>query len=492
MPDKEKGMEPHPLNKICLEVKRVENNLVGELEVHGIKIPVPSWILEIGSREDFLCIIKNRQLLKEPHIISIPSFRWSSIANKISPIDDELHNEALNFLSNHHKVMYEPPEYFHYRMPQKLVQYALRGNVGKIREFYRIALIENDKESALNLLPSFEREFIRVEWDALMYKRYKLMKALKYKSLSKMKRIPEKSDVINIEDAWTKTKKTYLDHVLNGALEARKYKSTTYIPAIKTLTGSSNKIDRSYVIKQNKYTDFLWREVLDGPYCPSGRIWFHISISKTVLNEEGETGVSEILDIVNKSFIPSSHAGICLTMYGWEDAFLNETSRKNLQFLTRDLADTAAQQKLPFYAARSKWVGLYLIDDGLIFPGSMINENERVPSSGGMSSNDPKIFGKVAAYGFCKDLKINDLFERGSEIGQFYKPRRLHHFDGILDYCPVELQSDHKRFRMEFGKPRNIATHLQEIREIRESLKKGKRKPATEYIKKSYLWKGIR
>jgi len=113
-------------------------------------------------------------------------------------------------------------------------------------------------------------------------------------------------------------------------------------------------------------------------------------------------------------------------------------------------------------------------------------------SGGGMSSNDPKAFGKVASYGFCKDMKITDLFEEGSKLGHLKKPRRLHHLEGVPDSCSEELQNDPRKYRREFGKPRNFATHLQEIKEIRESLQKGQRKPAQEYIKKSLLWKGIR
>ena len=388
--------------------------------------------------------------------------------------------------------MYEPPELFHNLMPQKVVTHALGGNRVKAREFYRKALIENAKEEALRLLPPFEREFIKVEWDSLIYQRYKAMKARNAKSLAKIKHKPEKPTKIVVDDAWTRTKESYLDHVLNGALEARKYSSASYIPAIRTLTASSTRIDRSFVIKQNKYTDFLWDKVLEGQFYPTGRIWFHISLSNSILNGGGETGIGEVVDIVNKSFSPTSHAGICLTIDGWEKSFLSEPSRKNLEILTRELSDIAVQHKKPIYAARSKWVGLYLIDDGLSFPGSMMSGAEKISSGGGMSSNDPKAFGKVASYGFCKDMKITDLFEEGSKLGHLKKPRRLHHLEGVPDSCSEELQNDPRRYRREFGKPRNFATHLQEIKEIRESLHKGQRKPAQEYIKKSLLWKGIR
>jgi hypothetical protein len=180
-------------------------------------------------------------------------------------------------------------------------------------------------------------------------------------------------------------------------------------------------------------------------------------------------------------------------MQGWEEAFLSERSRHNLELLTREIGDIASHYNLPFYAARSKWVGIYLIDDGLMFPGAMINGSEVLSSgSGGISSSDPNAFGKVAIYGYCRDLKINDLFDEGKKPGEFNKPKRFHHLDGVPDYCPLELQYDANKFRREFGKLRNIVTHSVEVKEIREALESGQRRPAKEYIKKSDLSKGIR
>ncbi len=497
MPPKKKKKEKredHPLSKVNLEAKRIENALCGEFEIHGRKIQTPNFIHEIEGREDLFVLIKNHNLLKEAKIISIPAFRWQSLVKSVPPLNKELHDAGLSILFNHHVIMYEPPELFHNLMPQALIRHAFRGNIGPIRKFYRLAVVENNIKDALAMLPDFEREFIKTELHHLLSQRYKKMTKQKQKSLAKIKKIPKTpKERARIEDAWLNTKKSFLNHVAEGAIVAKRYPSTSFIPAVKTLNASSSKADRDFVVKQNNSTAFLWRERLDGPYYSSGRIWFHISLNKTVLTSDGDTGNVEIIDIVNKSFKPIDHAGVCLTMQGWEDVFFDEKGRKKLQTLTNEIADIANQYNRPFYAARSKWVGIYLIDDGLSFPGAMLNGNEKLHSgAGGMSAKDPKIFGRVAIYGFCRELPINELFDIGKRPGEFSKPKRFHHIEGIPDSCPLEYQYDAKKFRQEFGKLRNFATHTVEVDEIRKALLKGQRKPAREYIKKSDLMKGIR
>ena len=164
--------DQHQKAAVKLIGSRVGNGLLGNLSIHGIDIPTPSFIFELAGPEDFETMIRFHHILKEPHAISIPAYHWGGLSQTTVPsVDDDYHLLALNFISNNHIITYEPPEYYRYTMPTKLLSHALRSDRGKARKFYKLAMVDDDKENALNMLPQFERAFINKQWDSLRWKK---------------------------------------------------------------------------------------------------------------------------------------------------------------------------------------------------------------------------------------------------------------------------------------------------------------------------------
>jgi len=487
----------NPSSLCQLQGQRVDRSLVGNLLIHGRLIQTPGFIFEIANREDFLVAILNDRLVGGPHIVSVPAFKWDAYTHSIPvAIDDDLNRVSVEFVKNNHIVAYEPPELYRYSMPKRLVIHALRDDIPRIRRFYRLGYDEDRKEDALSTLPPFEREFVRRQWDSLMWKHYLEKKRQQEKSKDETTpslRIPKQPDSDpDAEAGWTNTWNLYKNHIAVGMKKTIEMNiSSSFVPVVRTLKSSSEKYVRSQVEAQNKFAERYWRLKLKGYYLARGRPWFHLSLDKSIFvrNGEIETTPQDAVSIVNSALDPTSHCGICLTVTGWEKAWTEGKPRTRLEEFVSEICDIASAANLPVYGARSKWIGIYLLDSGLSFAGTIMNGNDRIAECGGSAGpDDPNSFGNTPIYGECLEKKINELFEVSLEGGQLERPIELHHLDGVESKCDPMFQDDPKLFRMEFSKPRRIATHSTEVREIRNSLEKGIPRPGKEYIKRSEFW----
>lgn len=491
------GEEVNPNSAVALDGQRMGESVKGTLRIHGKEIATPSFVLEIANIEDFETMIRNCHLLKEPHIVAVGAYRWVQLTQSIpTVVDDELSTKSRNMVSLNHIVTYEAPELYRYLMPRKLLTHALRGDGNKKKKFWKLALVDDSKEEALALLPAFEREFVRNQWDLLRWQHYSDMERLEAKSLEDVKVKPERpEDSPDPESAWSNVSESYIEHVTKGLLECQGMNtSSSFVPGMRTLKAGSEKYVQNQVKKSNRASAFIWRNVLDGPAFPNGRPWFHLSLDSSVFTKNGDvsTGPDDVLSILDASLDPSAHCGICVTMTGWQKAWQEGKPRNRLESFFTELSDVAFTRRVPTYAARSKWVGLDLMDKGLTFAGTLLNGNELISrSSGGIDANSPNAFGTVPIYGHCVEADVQSLFEENSVWGKLQNPIELHRFDSIESKCDPALQYDAERFRKEFAKPRRIATHTQEAREIREALNRGVFKPGREYIKKSSLWSGV-
>lgn len=491
------GEEVNPNSAVVLDGQRMGESVKGTLSIHGREIATPSFVLEIASLEDFETMIRNCHLLKEPHIVAVGAYHWVQLTQSIPTIvDDELSTKSRNLASMNHIVTYEAPELYRYLMPRKLLTHALRGDSNKAKKFWKLAMVDDSKEEALALLPAFEGEFVRNQWDLLRWQHYSYMERLEAKSLEDVKVKPERpEDSPDPESAWSSVSESYIDHMTKGLLECQGMNtSSSFVPGIRTLKAGSEKYVRNQVKKSNRASAFIWRNVLDGPAFPGGRPWFHLSLDSSIFTKNGDvdTGPDDVLTILDASLDPSAHCGICVTMTGWQKAWQVGKPRNRLETFFTELSDVAFTRRMPTYGARSKWIGLDLVDRGLTFAGTLLNGNEMISrSSGWIDSSTEKAFGKVPIYSYCEEATLSQLFETNSEWGKFQKPIELHSFDGIESKCDPALQYDAVRFRREFAKPRRIATHTQEVREIREALDNGVFRPGREYLKKSSLWNGV-
>lgn len=492
------GEEVNPKSAVVLDGQRVGDSVKGTLKIHEREIATPSFVLEIASLEDFETMIKNCHLLKEPHIVAIRAYRWVQFTQSVPTIvDDELSTKSRNLVSLNHIVTYEAPELYRYLMPRKLLTHAFRGDRSKAKRFWKlVATVVDSKVDALAMLPAFEREFVRNQWDLLLWQHYSEMERLKDKSIEDWKPKPERPEESpDPEAAWSNVSESYIEHVTKGLLECQSMNtSSSFVSGVRTLKAGSERYVQNQVKKLNRASAFLWKNVLDGPSFPNGRPWYHLSLDSSIFTKNGEvdTGPDDVLGILDGSLDPSAHCGICITMTGWQKAWQEGKPRNRLEAFFMELRDVALANRMPTYGARSKWIGLDLMDKGLTFAGTLLNGNELLPrSSGGIDSRTEKAFGTVPIYGYCEEATISQLFEANSEWGKLQKPIELHSFDGIESKCDPALQYDADRFRREFAKPRRIATHTQETREIREALDRGVFKPGREYIKKSSLWHGV-
>jgi hypothetical protein len=176
-------------------------------------------------------------------------------------------------------------------------------------------------------------------------------------------------------------------------------------------------------------------------------------------------------------------------MTGWLRAWAEGRPRKRLERFISEISQIALSKNLPVYAARSKWVGIDLLDMGLAFAGTLFNGNEKVSdTSSGIDSRSPEAFGKTPIYGECTEVPVTELFTANAETGILDQPKPLHRFEGIPDCCEPSFLSDSTLFRVAFAKPRRLATHINEARENRGALKVGIVRPGREYIEKSKLW----
>jgi len=490
--EKQEGINPN--SAVILDGQRTGQGVKGTLKIHGRELPIPSFILEVASWEDFETIIRNCRLLKDPHAVAVPAYHWIPYSQSVpTVVDDELNAESRELVTRNHIITYEPPEFYRYSMPQKLLTHAMRGDEIRAKRFFNLALVEERKEEALNLLPPFERGFIEVSWDLLMWQHYSQMKRLKKKSLKYIKNVPKKpEESTQPELGWSNVSESYLDHVANGLVECQEMNtSSSFIPAVRTLKVGSDKAAREQVKKSNKATAFVWKEVLDGPAFPGGRPWYHLSMDRRIFtqNIHVDTGPDDVIGIVNESLDSSAHCGVCVTMTGWQYAWREGKPRKRLESFFGELCDIAFLKKIPVYAARSKWFGIDLMDLGVTFAGTIMNGNEIIPrSSGGIDANSPAAFGNVPIYGKCIEADVTAVFEVNTEWGKFKKPIELHKFEGIESRCDPAFQYNAESYRRGFAKPRRIATHTQEAREIGEAMSVGIFRPGREYIKRSKLW----
>jgi len=479
-----------------LKGKKVGDGVVGTLTIHERQIPTPSFVIEVSGQEDFKIAIERTYLLKEPHIVSVPSYKWDSYTRNLPvAVFDNLDRFSIEFITKHHLITYEPPELYRFRMPQKLLSHALREDDVRIKKFYHLAMDEDRKDEALTLLPAFEREFIKRQLDRLLWKNYQARVRRKAPSLKEMKgKFEEPKDESDIEGAWSNIEGPYKTHVIDGMRQTIAMRvSCSFVPVVRTLKSSSARFVQRQVQNQNRVVVDAWETDVKGYYFPRGRPWFHLSLDQSVFIDSGETQPEDVIDIVNRSLDPSRHCGICVTLTDWKEAFRDGKQRTRLESFTSDLNDIAFTNGLPVYGARSKWIGMYLVDKGLTLAGSILNGGSRVrESGGGLSSNDPRLFGSVPIYGRCVEAGILDLFKTGKEIGKCEDPYELHKFDGVESKCDPLLQTSHELFRTEFAKPRRIATHVTEVREIRSALERGTFNPGKNYIGRSELWGELR
>ena len=101
-------------------------------------------------------------------------------------------------------------------------------------------------ENALDLLPEFERKFIKPQWNHMLYHKYKTIKEKRKARIEVCRKPSSRVDVhdtwmkdIELSDIWLKT--------TEGLQEAEKVRHGSYIPASPPIFSSTDRENRNQI-----------------------------------------------------------------------------------------------------------------------------------------------------------------------------------------------------------------------------------------------------
>ena len=187
------------------------------------------------------------------------------------------------------------------------------------------------------------------------------------------------------------------------------------------------------------------------------------------------TGVSTISEIAKASFDTKGHVGIALTMHSLSKTMTDGARKERLVWLVEDLDEFASSRGVPMLLPRSGYWGMEFLDHGVNFVSSLLSGRSMYPNTRGMPERDEDKYGKTAVYR-AGDLSYKELMD------YLARNQELPPAAGLMSRPTAEMLVDPQTFRMQFSKPRRLATHARELDEIAKAINKGTRRPALAYL----------
>lgn len=454
--------------------KKVETTRTGKCSILGTKIPFPAYVPEIKGSEDWGVFIKNINLFPEKWPVMVQAGYWKKLASSVPLVTLNLDLDTAKAIKEHHFIFYEPPELYSFKIVSLLLKHSFSGNSSTARSFWK-HVKEGDYEKALMLLPAFERKFAKAIWPYVLGKLKKETQEQSSTKLSDYRRI--------LESVWLSIDQEYITKLNSLMFETPNLGSTSFIPPMPLLKSTSTAEMISQVLRMNRASGFLVSEKLkeltkDGPSKVSiSAPWLHLYLDTSCFEasseDKGHFGLQGIIQLVESSFNSQVHVGITLTINGIENLKSEQTKKNRLISAIENLDDFAVSHGVPLYLPRSGYYGMELLDYGVEFFGSLLSGGLRYSSGGAFDLQEE--YGKTAVYG-TGDLNLSDL------ESYLKNNKELPYLANLPSTIPEEWLLKPVIFRTNFSKPRRIATHTREVREIAESVKKGIPKPAYNYL----------
>ena len=177
--------------------KKVEHAWMGKLYLMGQEVSYPAYVPEVKGDEDWYAVLSYDKYIPKGWPVSFHSGYWGRICGALLSIPEQ-RDKLLNMALSRPIIFYEPHEFYRFTMPIPLISHALRGNVTNIKKFWKTALDGKDKESALSLLPEFERKFIEAQWNQMIYHKWKTISEKRRKKVGTIEKPDERVHVSNV------------------------------------------------------------------------------------------------------------------------------------------------------------------------------------------------------------------------------------------------------------------------------------------------------
>ena len=471
--------------------KKVETAVRGKCIVLGREIPFPGYIAEVKGREDWRVVLSRLDPNAPKWPIMVPSGQWERLIWSVPTIVRSYEPALAHLIQNRHIIFYDPPELYRNRMPLPLIKHALRGSGTQARRFWKFAIRDRDRASALRLLPEFERRFVEVQWEHAIWHKFQQFKRLSERETPGRKPTwPSKTEPIkptsdpDLEDVWLSIDSEFISKVRESLDEASILPSSSFIPPMPMLKVSSGEQERKQVIRMNRAAAFLARQrnsVINwsGNRAPIAWPWFSIQVGSSCFGAGSErgnaTGVENISEIVKTTFDTKAHIGVSLVIAHWDNLKADGPRKERLIWLAEDLVDFASSRGVSVILPRSGYYGMEMLDHGVSFFSSLLSGALKYPPRPGMSENEVDQFGKTAVYRMG-DLSFSELDDYLAANGE------LPTIAGMPSRPSDAMRKDPRIFRTEFSKPMRIGTHTRELDEITKAINKGTRHPALRYL----------
>lgn len=458
--------------------EKTESARIGKCYFFDKELTFPAYIPEIKGEEDWKVFHRHMNLLPESWPVMIQSGFLSQFLSSLPQVTIELDAKTALAVRERHFIFYEPMEIYSFKLIRPLLSHSFAGSSSIAGNFSK-NVKDRDQNSALSLLPLFERSFIKAVWGHIegYYAREDSQKVVtKRNEYSKA-----------LESVWASIDQEYFAKINSMMFEAPNLASSSFIPPVPLLRSSSPKGLQSQVIRMNRASGFLFSETLkklplDGP--TKVRIalpWYSLYVDASCFdaksNDKEQLQYKELMKIVESSFDARWHIGISVTVNRIEDIKKDRASKNQFLSFIESLDDFALSHGVPLFMPRSGYYGMEMLDYGVEFFSSMLSGNLKY-SSGGDSGDekDPTAkYGKTAVYEtgdltFEKLLKYLETNKELPKVGNL--PSRL----------PIGNVIGDMDFRLHFSKPRRIATHVREVKEISDEIRTGRPRAAFNYL----------
>lgn len=457
--------------------EKVETARNGICNIKGKEISFPAYIPEIKGEEDWVVFYRNMDYLPEKWPIMVQAGFLRNLMSSIpSTFDVDLITSRA--ILERHFILYEPMEIYSFKLIYPLLNHSFYGSLSTSRNFPK-RVREKDKEAALSLIPPFERKFIEAVWAFVEEYYDKEAKVVQKAKVSDYRHL--------FEGVWSKIDLEYMTKLKSMMLEAQNLKSTSFIPPVPLLKSTSSQEIVQQVVRMNRASGFLASGNLNIPLeggvtkvnvsLPWHSLYIDSSCFRPESDEKGHISSQEIIKIVRLSFNSRAHIGISLTINGIEHLKTDLTQKSQLLKLIEDLDDFAFSRGVPLFIPRSGYYGMELIDYGVEFFGSILNGRLKYSAGGRTTDENDKTdkYGITAVYdvGDLNFVKLEEYLQNNGE---------LPHLGNLPNTLPNGAVLNDSDFRINFSKPRRIATHVREVKEIANAIKEGSLKPAFNYL----------
>lgn len=435
----------------------------------GIKSP--SFMPEIKAGEDLHALLPHLDALDDNNPVIVPGYRWEQIRSQPS---FSKYGRSMRRFMNLPLIYYEPPEFFRYTLPDKLVTYALQGSRTK-RERFNEHVRNGDLDAAIEELPLFFQPFVDRQRESLL-------------RCYEEGPDPSTEDNGKVAEGWgdPRADQGYESYYREIVENAKRASNSHVVPPVPAIRKSSGDVE----VRRMRGSNRAMADICDATSFAFGNPvypYYHVYADTNILRRDSPN-VERIFNALQKDLGAQDYGGVALTLTGYENAWESNIEDAVADFVER-LANLAERHSMPLHLPRSSWYGAFLTDVGVNAFGSLLNGKERYTSGGGMSKDNFHYqYGSVAIYDHAVEFHVDQLEKHLQQNGG-----QVHPINGLPDKPPVynprgqsfkDKFGNPRDFRINFGKPRRLL-HAQEAREFRGGLRQGLIKPASRYFERS-------